>query len=76
MDEQRGKYNRLIVIISYMILVGFVNYLVARYNLDLSQAKEFLKDAVIPVLGYVVIKGPNATPIMQIVGKKKPEPAE
>jgi len=75
MDDQKGKYNRLVVISIYMTLVGFVAFLVAYFKLDMQQAKDFLKDAVIPVLGYVVIKGPNATPVMQLIGRKKPEPA-
>jgi len=75
-DEQKGKYNRLVVISLYMLLVGWIAYLVSKYNLDLDQAKGFLSDAVLPVLGYVLIKGQNATPIMQIIGKKKPEPVE
>jgi len=59
--EQKGVYNRTIVVISYLFLVGVVAYLVSSSdNLTLQMGKEFLMGAAFPVLGYVLIKGQNA----------------
>ena len=60
-DQTAGTYIRTILVMAYLILVGWIVYLISTSdNITMTSAERFLVNSALPVFTYVLIKGPKA----------------